>query len=101
MVLHKSLSDRKSPEVSRTPPSILADLNSAVVSARTSISKSYSLFTKPLGIIQSAPITIGIIVTFIFPSLFSSLGRSKYLFLCSFSLIFTHWSTGTANFTVR
>ena len=36
-----------------------------------------------LGIVPSAPITIGIIVTFMFQSLFSFLARSKYLFLFS------------------
>ena len=38
------------------------------------------LFSKPLGTIPSVPTTIGITITFLFHSLFSSLTRSKYLF---------------------
>ena len=78
MVFHWSLRGSKSPQVSGTPLSILADLNNAVVwvvSARPLISKSCNIFTKPVGIVPSAPITIGITITFMFHSfllLFSS-----------------------------
>ena len=66
MVFHLSLSDSKSPQVSRTLLSILAVLNNAVVwvvSTRPSTSKSSSPFSNPLVTVPNAPITIGIIVT--------------------------------------
>ena len=66
MVFHWSLSDSKSPQVSRTLLSILAVLNNAVVwmvSTRPPTSKSSSPFSNPLVIVPNAPITIGIIVT--------------------------------------
>ena len=68
MVFHWSLSDSKSPQVSRTLLSILAVLNYAVVwmvSTQRPTSKSSSPFNDPLVTVQKAPITIGIIVTFI------------------------------------
>ena len=73
MVFHWCLSDSKSPQVSRTFHSILANLNNAVLwisSTRPLIFKSFSPFTKPLKIVPSAPITIGIIVIFMFYSFF-------------------------------
>ena len=71
MVLHWSLSDSKSPQVSTTLLSILAVLNNAViwmVSSRLPTSKSSSPFTNPLVTFLNAPITIGIIVTCMFLS---------------------------------
>ena len=68
--------DSKSPQVSRTLLSILAELNSTVismVSARRPISNSSNPLTNSLGIVLSAPITIGITVTFMFHSFISSL----------------------------
>ena len=73
MVFHWSLRDSKSPQVSRTLPSILAILNNAVVwmvSTRLPTSKSSSPFSNPLVTVPKAPITIGIIVTFMFHSFF-------------------------------
>ena len=64
--------------VSRTLLSVLADLRNAVVrmvSTRPLISKSSSPCTNPLVTIPRAPITIGIIVTFMFHSFFNSLGK--------------------------
>ena len=58
---HYSQSDSKSPQVSTTPFSILADLNNAVVwmvSSRSLISKSPSPCTNPLGTIPSALIQL-------------------------------------------
>ena len=68
MVFHWSLSDSKSLQVSRTPLSILADLINAVVWIVSTllISKSSSPCTNPLVTVPSAPITIGISVTFMF-----------------------------------
>ena len=61
-------------------------------------SKSSSPFCNPLVTVSKAPITIGIIVTFIFHSFFSSLARSRYLSFFSHSFSFILWSTGTAKF---
>ena len=55
MVFHWSLSDSKSPEVSRTVLSTQADLHNAVlwvISACPPISNSSNLFTKTLGIVS-------------------------------------------------
>ena len=81
MVFHWSLSDSKCPQVSRTLLSILAVLNNTVVwivSSRPPTSKSFSPFNNPLVTIPKVPITIGIIVTFMFHSFFNSLVRSRY-----------------------
>ena len=99
MVFHWSLSDSKSPQVSRTLFSILAVLNNAVVlmvSTRLPTSKSSSPFTNPLVTVPNAPITIGIIVTCMFHSFFNSLARSRYLSLFSHSFSFILRSVGTA-----
>ena len=64
MVFHWRLSDKKSPQVSRTLLSILAVLNNAViwmVSTRPSTSKSSRPFNNPLVIVPKEPITIGIL----------------------------------------
>ena len=75
MVFQWGLNDSKSPQVSRTLPSILADLKIAVVwmvSTRPVISNSASSFINPLVTVLRAPITIGITVTFMFHRFFSS-----------------------------
>ena len=82
MIFHWSLSDSKSPQVSRTRLSILAVLSNAVVRivfTRPSISKSSKPFNNPLVTVPNAPITIGTIVTFMFHGFFISLARSRYL----------------------
>ena len=97
VVFHWSLSDSKSPQVSRTLLSILANLNSVLVwmvTTRPLISKSSRPFNNPSMTLLRAPITIGINVTFIFNSFFYSLTRSRYLSFFSLSFNFTHWSTG-------
>ena len=69
MVFHWSLSDSKSPQISRTFLSILADPCNAVVLmilACPLMSNSSSLFTKPLGTVPSPTIRIDMIITFIF-----------------------------------
>ena len=88
MVFHRSLSDNKSPQVSRTLLSILAVLSNAVVwivSTRPPTSKSTRPFYNPLVIVPKGPITI---VTFLFHSFFNSLARSRYLFFYSYSFSF-------------
>ena len=97
MVFHWRLSDNKSPEVSRTLLSILAVFNNAVVwmvSTRSLTSKSFRLFNNPLVTVPKAPITTGIIATFMFHSFFNSLARSRYLSLFSHSVSFILWSAG-------
>ena len=99
MVFQSSLSENKSPQVSRTLLSILAVLNNAVVwmvSSRPPTSKSSSPFSNPLVTVPNAPITIGIIVTFMFLSFFNSLARFRYLSFFSLSFIFILWSVRTA-----
>ena len=103
MVFHRSLSDSKSPQVSRTRLRILAVLSNAViwiVSTRPPTSKSSRPFNNPLVIVLNAPITIGTIVTFMFHSFFNSLARSRYLSFFSCSFIFILWSARTAESTI-
>ena len=93
MVFHWSLSDNISPKVSRILLSILANRNNTVV---------WMVSVRPLisnlpGIIPSAQVTVGTAVTLMFHSFLSSLARSEYLPLFSFSLIFNLWSTGSPN----
>ena len=71
-----------------------------MVSARPVISKFSSPCTNPLVTVPKAPITIGIIVTFIFQSFFNSLARSRYLSFFSHSFNFTLWSARTAKSTI-
>ena len=103
MVFHWRLSDSKFPQVSRTLLSILAVFNNAVVwmvSTRSPTSKSSRPFNNHLVTVPKAPITIGIIVTFMFHSFFNSLARSRYLSLFSHSFSFILWSAGTAKSTI-
>ena len=104
MVSLWSLIDSKSPQVSRTLLSILADLNNTVVwmvSTRPLISKSTSPCTSLLLTVSRASITIGITVTFMFNSFFNSLAKSGYLFLFSLSFNFILSSAETAKSTIR
>ena len=96
MIFLWGLSDSKSPHVSMTLLSILADLSNAVVlmvSARLPISNSSGSLNQPLGIVMRASFTVGISLTFRFNSFLSFLAKSKNLFLLLLSLIFTQWST--------
>ena len=74
-----------------------------MVSTRRLISKSSSICTNPLVTVPSASVRIGITVTFMFHSFFSSQARSRYLTLYGspgqqsplfgrFSLIFSLFS---------
>ena len=103
MVFHWSLSDSKSPQVSRTLFSILAVPNNAViwiVSTRPPTSKSSRPFNNTLVAMPRVPITTGTIVTFMFHSFFNSLARSRYLSFFSHSFSFILWSAGTAKSTI-
>ena len=80
----------KFPLVSGTPLNIQADLNNNdfwMVFTRPRIFNSFSPCINPLETVPSAPITIGITVTFQFHSFFTSLARSRNLSLISFSSI--------------
>ena len=84
---HWSLSDNKSPQVSRTLLSILAVLNDAVVwvdPTRRLTSKSSSSFSNPLVSVPNAPITIGIIVNCMFHSFFQFPSKVEVIILLSF-----------------
>ena len=103
MVFHWSLSDSKSPLVSRTRLRILAVFSHAViwiVSPRPPTFKSFRSFNNPIVIVPNAPITIGTIVTFMFHGFFNSLARSRYLSFFSHSFRFILWSAGTAKSTI-
>ena len=103
MVFHWSLSDNKSPQVSRILLSILAVLKNAVVwmvSTRPPNFKSSCPFSNPLVTVPNAPITIGIIVTCMFQSFFSSLARWRYLSFFSHSFSFILWPAGIAKSTI-
>ena len=71
-----------------------------MVSTRLLISKSSSPFNNPLVTVPKAPITIGMIVTIMFHSFFSSRARSKYLSFFSLPSSFILWSAGTAKPTI-
>ena len=105
MVFHWSLSDSKSPQVSRVLLRMMVDLNNAIVwmvSTLPVISKSFSLCNNPLGTVLWVPITIGMIVSFIFHIFFNSLGRSRYLSsFFSLSFNFNLWLVGTVKSTIR
>ena len=84
MVFHWSLSDSKSPQVSRTRLRILAVLSNAVVwivSTRPPISKSSRPFNNPLVIVPNALITIGTVVTFMFHRLFQFSSKVEVTYL--------------------
>ena len=103
MVFHWTLSDSKSLQVPWTLLSILTVFNNAVVwmvSTRPPTSMSSWPFNNPLVTVPKAPITIGIIVTFMFHGFFNSLARSRYLSLFSHSFSFILWSARTAKLTI-
>ena len=80
--LHWRLSDSKSPQVSKTILSILAVFNNAVVwmvSTRPPTSKSSKPFNNFLVTVPKAPITMSMIVTFMFHSFFNSQARSFHI----------------------
>ena len=66
-----------------------------MVSTCPPTSKSSSPFSNPLVTVPKAPMTIGIIITFMFHRFFNSLARSRYLSFFSHSFSFILWSAGT------
>ena len=93
----------ESPQVSRTLLSILAVFNNAVfwmISTRLPSSMSSRPFNNPLVIVPKAPITNGIIITFMFHSFFNSLARSRYLSFFSHSFSFIQWWAGTTKLII-
>ena len=84
--------ESKSPQISGTLLSILADLSNAVVwmvSIFLLIFNSFSPFFKPSGTAPSEPTTIGITSIHMFRGLFSSLARYEYLSIISLPFILT------------
>ena len=61
------------------------------ISTRPISSNSSCLFDNPLVTVQKVPITIGVIVTFIFHSFFNSLAMSRYITFFTLSFNFTLW----------
>ena len=93
MIFHWRFSDSKSPQVSRTLLSILVVFNNAVVwmvSSRAPTSKSCSPFNNPLVSVSKSPISIGIVVTFMFHSFFQF--SCKVEVLISLSTFFQFYS---------
>ena len=78
MVFHWSVSDSKSPQISRT---LLNNVVFWMVSIRPPTSKSPSPFNNPLVTIPKAPITIGTIVIFMFHSFFQFPSEVEVLIL--------------------
>ena len=87
LLLVRSLSGSKSPQVSRTLLSIPADFSSSVeqiVSILPRISRLFILVFRFLGTVLRALTTVGITVIFLSNSFFTSLARSRYLFNFNF-----------------
>ena len=102
MVFHWSLSDSKSPLVSRTFQSILTNFSCAVVgmvSILRQISSSLSLFSMFLGIVPRALTIIGTIVISMLHRLFCSLARSGYFPSLSVYFTLNISFTGMVKFT--
>ena len=103
MVFHWSLSDSMSPQVSRSFLRFLAVFNNAVVwmvSTRSPTSKSSRPFNNPLVTVPKAPITIAIIITFMFHSFFQFYSKVKVLISLFTLFDFILWSSGTAKLTI-
>ena len=104
MIFHCILRDSKSPQVSRTLPDILVDLDNAVVWEVFTCLLIFQPFYQNFGIVPNLKITIGISITFIFHSFISSLARStviisSFIFSNFYSMVFRnckiHYSTGS------
>ena len=99
VVFPQSLNDCKSPKVSRTLLSILANTEVWLVSIPPTGFQFPTLFTNLLATVLSAPTTIRITVTLMFHSLIQSSCKVIYLSIflqCFIFLLMVHW---TARFT--
>ena len=93
MIFQWSLSENKSPQVSRTLLSILTVLNNVVfwiVSTDPPTSKSSNPFSNPLVTVPNAPITIGIINTCMFHSFFLQIASKVELLIIIIIIIIIH-----------
>ena len=99
MIFHRRLSDSNSPQVSRTLFSILAVLHNVVVwmiPTRSLISYSFISFTNLSVTVPKAPITNGIILTFIFHSLIQLPSKFEVLILLfTFFQFYSGFSQGS------
>ena len=103
MVFLWIFSENKFPQVSRTLLCNLAILNNVVVlmvSTCPPTSESSSPFHNPLVTELKAPITTGIIVTYMFHNFFNFPGGSRFLSFFSLSFSFILWSARTAKSTI-
>ena len=98
-VFDRSLSDSKSLQVSRTLHSILADRNNALVWIISFISLISNCFN-PLDTVPSAQTTIGITALLLSAPITIGITVTFILTFCSFS-IFILLSVGTTKFTIR
>ena len=101
---HWYLRENKTPQVSRTLLSILVNFTCClvcIVSVLLSLSSPHphTLFSRHLMAVPRAPTIIYLTVMFIFISFFSSLTKSRYWSIFSFSFIFIQWLTGKNKFT--
>ena len=90
MGFYRSLTDSTDSQVSRSVLSILADLNNAVdwmFSSCPLISKFFRPYINPSVAVPRVPITIGIMVTFIFLSFCNSLEKSRYFLFVFFQFV--------------
>ena len=81
MVFHWSLRDNKSPQVSRTLLSILADFSNTVVYIVFTRPSSLVIFTNPVMTVPRAQTTSGITVTPMFHSFFQFPSKVQFLLL--------------------
>ena len=92
VIFHWSLSDSKSPQISMTHLSILANLNTAVVLLDTIpalISNPFCLFLSNMWTVPSSLITISITDTFMFHRFFGCPAKIK-VFVYRFAFFFTY-----------
>ena len=98
-VIFLSFDNNKFLQISSTFLRILAECNNTVFcnsAILVSIPISFSLFGNLDGAVPSAPTITGITFTFLFHSFFSSLAKSWYFYIFSFSISSTLLSYGTA-----
>ena len=97
MVSHQNLSDNKSPELFTVFWLISVMLYGFHLFSYFLVLQSLNQF---FGHCSKSTNSIGRTVTFMFPSFFNSLARSKNLYFFSFSFNFILWSAGTVKSTI-